>query len=123
MRTIKELGEPWDGAELTVVETKDLPKRPKVIVRIPDTSGVNTVMSCLRKQNPVLNTMDWLVMSRKIIGKEQTLALSIGPDSYKALARSKFKAFWGLGRIIFRTLEGVKKHPQTESSKSKSSSQ
>jgi hypothetical protein len=113
MRAIKELGEPWERAGLTVVDSKDLPKRPRVIVRIPDTSEVDTV----------LNTMDWLVMSRKIIGKEQTLALSIDPNSYKALARSKFKASWGLGRIIFRTLEGVKKHPQTESSTSKSSSQ
>ena len=58
MRTISGLGEWWEGAELTVVDSKDLPKRPRVLVRIPDTSEVTTVMTCLRIQNPELNTTD-----------------------------------------------------------------
>jgi hypothetical protein len=65
-------------------------------------------------------------MSRKVTGKEQTLAFSIDPDSHKALARSNFKDFWGLGRIIFRTLKEVKKvkkHTENDSSTSKSSQQ
>jgi hypothetical protein len=62
-------------------------------------------------------------MSRKVTEKEQTLAFSIDSDSHKALARSNFKAFWGLGRIIFRTLKEVKKHPETDSSTSKPSPQ
>jgi len=62
-------------------------------------------------------------MSRKVTEKEQTLALSIDPDAHKALVRSKFKAFWGLGRIIFRTLKEVKKHPEAEGSTSKPSPQ
>jgi hypothetical protein len=37
-RTISGLGELWEGVELTVVDSKDLPKRPRVLVRIPDTS-------------------------------------------------------------------------------------
>jgi hypothetical protein len=36
MRTVSELGELWEGAKLTVVDSKDLPKRPRVIVHIPD---------------------------------------------------------------------------------------
>jgi hypothetical protein len=71
-----------------VVDSKELPKRPKVLVRIPDTSEVNTVITRLRKQNPELNTSDLLVMSRKVTEKEQTLAFSIDPDSHKALAKS-----------------------------------
>ena len=35
-----------------MVDSKDLPKRPRVLVRIPDTSEVNTVMKRLKKQNP-----------------------------------------------------------------------
>jgi hypothetical protein len=62
-------------------------------------------------------------MSRKVTGKEQTLAFYVDPDSHKALARSNFKDFWGLGRIIFRTLKEVKKHPENESSTSKFSPQ
>jgi len=51
-RMVSGLGELWEGAELTVVDSKDLPKRPRVIVRIPDTSKVTTVMKCLKIQNP-----------------------------------------------------------------------
>jgi hypothetical protein len=124
MRTISGLGELWDGAGLTVVDSKDLSKRPRVLVRIPDTSEVNTVLTRLMKQNPELNTSDWSIMSRKVTGKEQTLALSIDPDSHKALTRSNFKAFWGMGRINFRKLKEVKevkKHPENETATSKSS--
>jgi hypothetical protein len=122
MRTISGLGELWEGAELTVVDSKDLPKRPRVLVHIPDTSEVNTVLTRLKKQNPKFNTSDWTVMSRKVIEKEQTLAFSIDPESHKALANSNFKAFWGMGRIIFQTLK-EEKHPKNEGSSSKSSSQ
>jgi hypothetical protein len=62
-------------------------------------------------------------MSFKVIEKEQTLASSIDPESHKALANSNFKAFWGFGRIIFRTLKEGKKHPKNEISSNKSSSQ
>jgi len=58
-----------DGAELTVVKSKDLPKRPRVLLRIPDISDVNTVQIRLRKQNPGLNTSDWSIMSPKVTEK------------------------------------------------------
>jgi hypothetical protein len=84
MRTVSGLGELWEGAELTVIDSTDLPKRPRVLVHIPDTSEVNTVLTRLKKQNSELNTSEWSIMSRKITGKEQTLAFSIDPDSHKA---------------------------------------
>jgi hypothetical protein len=43
--TISELGELWEGAELKVVDSKDLPKGPRVLVRVPDTSEVTTIMT------------------------------------------------------------------------------
>jgi hypothetical protein len=92
MRTVSGLGKLWEGAELTVIDSKELPKRPKVLVRIPNTSEVKTVITRLRKQNPELHTSDWLVMSRKVTEKEQT-AFSIDSDSHKALAKTNFKAF------------------------------
>jgi hypothetical protein len=33
---ISGLGEMWQGAELIVINSKDLPKRPRVLVRIPE---------------------------------------------------------------------------------------
>jgi hypothetical protein len=108
---------------MTEVDSKDLPKRPRVLVRIPDTSDVNTVLTSLRKRNPELHTSDWSVMSRNVTGKEQMLAFSIDPDSFKALTKSHFKAFWGLGRIIFRTLKETKKDSEAESTSNKSAPQ
>ena len=123
MRTVSGSGEMWEGTELTVIESKDLPRRPKVLVHIPDTCEVNTVLTRLRKQNPELSTSDWSVMSRKVTEKEHMLAFSIDPDSFKALARSNYKAFCGLGRINFWALKKAKKQPESESTRSKPSSQ
>ena len=114
MRTISGLGELWEGAELTIVHSKDLPKRPRVLVRIPDTSDVTTVMTRLRIQNPELNTTDWSVVSRKIIENS---------DSFKTLTRSNLKAFWGLGTVIFWTLKDETRKPEAESTASKPPSQ
>jgi hypothetical protein len=69
MRAISELGELWEGAELKAVDAKNLPKRPRVLVRDPDTSEVTTVMARLGIQNRELNTTEWSVMSRKITEK------------------------------------------------------
>jgi hypothetical protein len=123
MRSVGGLGGLWEGAELTVVDSKDLPKRPRVIMRIPGTIETTTVLTCLQIQNPELNTTDWSVMSRKVTGREQMLALSIDSNSFKALTKSNFKAFWGLGRITFRTLKEEKRKPENDSTASKSSSQ
>jgi hypothetical protein len=123
IRTVSGLGEVWEGAWLTAVDSKDLPKRPRVLVLIPDTSDFSTVLTRLRKQNPELHTPDWSVMSRKVTEKVEELAFSIDLDSLKALAKSQFKAFWGLGRIIFRTLKEAKKDPEAESTSSKSAPQ
>jgi hypothetical protein len=123
MRTISGLGELWEGAELTVVDSKDLPKRPRVLVHIPDTSEVTTVIKHLGIQNPELKTTDWSIMSSKVTEKEQTLTFSIDPDSFKALTCSNFKAFWGMGTVIFQTLKDEKKKPEAESTASKPPSQ
>jgi len=58
-------------------------------------------------------------MSRKVTEKEQALAFSIDPDSFIALTRSNFKAFWGLGRVIFWTLKDENRKPEAESTASK----
>jgi hypothetical protein len=51
------------------------------------------------------------------------LAFSTDPQSYKVLAKANFKAFWGLGRIVFRTPKDEKKKPKPESAACESSSQ
>jgi hypothetical protein len=58
-------------------------------------------------------------MSRKVTEKEQMLAFSIDPDSFKALTQSNIKAFRGLGRVIFQTLKDGKRKPEAQSTASK----
>jgi hypothetical protein len=123
MRTVERLGELREGMEFKVVDFRDLSKRPRVLVCIPGNMEVTKVLSCLRIQNPALNTADWAVMSHKVVGREQTLALSIDSGSFKALAGVNFKAFWGMGRVILRTLKDDKKNPSDESSADKPSPQ
>jgi hypothetical protein len=63
VRAASELGELWERVELIVIDSKHLPKRPRVIVRIPDVSEVNTVLARLRAQNRGLQMSDWVIMS------------------------------------------------------------
>jgi hypothetical protein len=107
---------------LNVVDAKDLSKRSRV-VGVPDTSEFTTVMTRIRIQNHELNTTEWSVMSRKVTEREQTLVHFIDPDSFKALARLKFKAFWGLGRIIFRNLKDENGEPKDGNTTCNSTSQ
>ena len=107
MQTISGLGELWKGTELTVVDSKDLPKRPRVLVRIPHTSEVNTIMTRHKKQNPELNTSHWSVMSQKVTEKEQTLAFSTD---------SLLKPWLNLTLRPSGDWE-AKKHPEAESTK------
>jgi hypothetical protein len=51
------------------------------------------------------------------------LAFSIDPGSFKALTHSNFKAFWGMGRAVFRTMKEEKTKPEAESTASKLPSQ
>jgi hypothetical protein len=71
--------------ELTVVDSRDLPQRLRVLVHIPNTLEVTIVVFRPRIQNSELNMGDWLIMSHKVTEKEQMLAFSIDPDSFKAL--------------------------------------
>jgi hypothetical protein len=120
MRAISGLRELWESAELTVVNSKDLPKRPRVLFRISDTSEVTTVVTRLGIKHPELNMTDWSVTSRQVTEKKQTLAFYIDRDSFKALTKSNFKAFWGSERVIFRTFKDVKKKPEAEIAAGKS---
>jgi len=106
MRTISGLGELWEGAELTVVDSKDLPKRPRVLVRIPDISEVNTVLTRLKKQNSELNMSARSIMSRTVNEKEKTLAFSMESDSHKALAPIKLQGLLGIRKNHLSDPEG-----------------
>jgi hypothetical protein len=74
MQTVESLGELWEGMELKVVEFRDLPKSTRVLVRVPGIMEATKVLTRLKIQNTGLNTADWAVMSRKVVGREQTLS-------------------------------------------------
>ncbi|KAJ8929166.1 hypothetical protein NQ314_018169 [Rhamnusium bicolor] len=75
----------WEGAVLTTVGASKLPKRPKVLVWIPEIGDEAIVRIRIRKQNPDLATGDWLLLSRKTDEMRQTLALSTDKKSLRFL--------------------------------------
>ncbi|KAJ8937310.1 hypothetical protein NQ314_011949 [Rhamnusium bicolor] len=96
--TIREIEGLEEGVALT--ETKDLPSRPKFLVWVSETVEESIVRDRLRKQNAGLRTEDWLLMSRKVEEKGQTLAYSMDDKSSKVLAEAGFKPYYCLGRVI-----------------------
>ncbi|KAJ8963819.1 hypothetical protein NQ314_005361 [Rhamnusium bicolor] len=104
--TVREIEGLEEGVALTVVETKDLPSRPKFLVWIPETVEESIVRDRLRKQTAGLRTEDWLLMSRrsKVEEKGQTLAYSMDDKSSKVLAEADFKPYYCLGRVIFKNI-------------------
>jgi hypothetical protein len=105
MRAVSELGELWEGVELTVIDSNDLPKRPRVLVRIPNGSEVTTVLTHLRAQNSGLDTTDWTIMSRKVNDREQKLAHSIDPDFFKTDS-FEFQGLLGIRKSFLSDPEG-----------------
>uniref|UniRef100_A0A146LAN8 DUF4780 domain-containing protein n=1 Tax=Lygus hesperus TaxID=30085 RepID=A0A146LAN8_LYGHE len=99
----------WEGARLMTVSSKDLPRRPKVLVWIPDARvTIDVVKARLSRQNAGLMTAEWHLMSRRRAANGQTFAFSIDQKSFDALTTLKFTAFWGLGRVTFQNLKGEK---------------
>lgn len=97
----RELGE----AMLTTVNIKDLPKRPKFLVWVPEPVEESVVRDRLKKQNAGLITETWRLMSRKVEEKAQTLAYSLDEKSAKVLEDLDFKPYYSLGRVTFKKLK------------------
>jgi Domain of unknown function (DUF4780) len=105
---VRALGQPWEGAELTTVDSKNLPRRPIVLAFVQDSAPEETVVRTrLGQQNKGLRTGDWLLKSRKVEKDGQTLTYSIDEASYRALEAANFKAYYGLGRVAFKVLRGL----------------
>ncbi len=94
----------WEGAELVVTSHADLPRRPKFTVYVPSTADVELVRSRLSKQNAGLRTTDWLVLSRKLQERGQTIAFSVDQRSARLLEGWGLKAYCGMDRVTFHPL-------------------
>lgn len=95
----------WEEEDLTVVQSKDLLRRPRVLVFFPDLSEVDRARILLQIQNQELKTKDWLLMSRKIEKEGQLIAFSIDVALYQVLERSQIRAYYRRGRVTFRVLK------------------
>ena len=105
---VANLGNLWEGADLTAVESKDLPKRPRVLIFIPgqeEEEGV--VRPRLERQNPGLRVGGWLLLSKKKEKEGTFWAFSIDEASFSALQKNQFRAFYKLGRVNVKVLKGL----------------
>ncbi|XP_023312080.1 uncharacterized protein LOC111692351 [Anoplophora glabripennis] len=97
---------PWEGARLSAVEPRDLPKFTKFIVWIPGhPDEPETIMRRLENQNGELRTGAWRLINRKVEEKGQTLVLSVDEMSVKVLQKEGFRPFLNFTRVLFRNLE------------------
>ncbi|VEN35377.1 unnamed protein product [Callosobruchus maculatus] len=99
--TVASMGSLWEGADLTVVESKDLPKRPRVLVFVPEKDlekqKEGPILARLGKQNPDLRVACWHLLSKKEqAGKGVTLSFSIDEN-----VTSNCRFLGRAGQLIF----------------------
>lgn len=107
-KAVVHLGAPWEGADLTVVKSKDLPKRPRVLVFIPgqEEDWGEKVKPRLEKQNPGLRVDSWIKLSKKTEKEGTIWAFSIDEASFGTLEGNQYRAYYKLGRLTFRVIKG-----------------
>lgn len=108
--TVPTLRDLWEGADLTVVESNSLPRRPRVLVLLPTVEGVSTeeaARQLLGRQNPDLRVGCWLLLNKKEGEGGVRLAYSIDEASFRTLRDNRFRAYFGLGSVVFRVLRGL----------------
>lgn len=105
---VSSLGSLWEGAELTVVNFKDLPVRHRVLVFVPGSVREEPAefRRRLQIQNPDLRTQEWTLLSRNTEREGgQLLAFSVDEVSFRSLERTNFRAYYRLGRVLFTYLK------------------
>lgn len=106
-KSVESMGKLWEELDLTVVEAKDLPKRPKALVWIPGTPEEGDVRTRLERQNPGLKTKDWHKLSNKTEKDGTILAFSMDGASYRILEQARFKAYYGLRTVTFKPIQST----------------
>lgn len=98
--TAKDL-KPWDDAQLTAVEEKDLPKSSIINAFFPNSKEDKNevILKLIKGQNSGLNTSEWRVLKRKDEGSGALLTLSIDFPSFEILKKSDFKIDFKFGQI------------------------
>ncbi|VEN40509.1 unnamed protein product [Callosobruchus maculatus] len=93
--------------DLTIVESKDLSKMPRVSVFIPEPEAENQeevrIITLLGKQNPDLKVAWWhFLHSEKQEGKGVTMLFCIDEVSFTNLLNNQRRAFYRFGRVVFK---------------------
>ncbi|XP_054745725.1 uncharacterized protein LOC129250109 [Anastrepha obliqua] len=110
--TIARIGEVYPGAQLVMVDKKDIPSRPRARVWVPksfDPENLQIISAC----NPGLPTAGWkfvkafdnTVTVDGVVTKRATtqLMLLLTNDSLKPLAKSEGIINYGFGEVRIRT--------------------
>lgn len=110
---------PWEGADLIAGEAKDILKRTKLLLFVPDRhkeEETETILRRIDNQNACLNARkSWKVVNRNKEGKSQTIILSVPEEDAEVLKSRKFKIFLGFTQATLRDLG----KPRNEGSSSK----
>lgn len=100
----------WEGAKLSVIDAKEVPKPVRTMVWIPGpATKPDTVLHRLAIQNPGLITKNWRVVNEKQDPKGQQLIILMEEKSWKRIQEKLHgKPYLNFSRVQFKVL-GVRK--------------
>ena len=104
LETTAPLLKPWEGAQLRVVHTKDLPKALKFIGYFQDSADTTNdkIIRLLQNQNDGFSTHTWRVCHRNITGKTVELMLEIDQESANLISAQSFLLNYKFGKARMR---------------------
>lgn len=112
---------PWEGANLRVLPSKDVAPRVRASVWIPrellDADDPTRTLRCLKTQNEGIDADDWKVFNIKNEPKGSILVVGMDENSLKVLTKKGFKLYLGLTMLTFRVLDPKPKNAAGPSNK------
>lgn len=105
---VAKVGAVYPGANLEVVDWKDIPVRPRARAWVPVTpSSPESILKMLQLMNPALPTSDWRVLRvEDPDGPSRQVVLSLNRDSIELLERRQGRVFYGLDEVTLKVYRG-----------------
>lgn len=99
---------PWEGAQLRVYHTKDLPKARRYVGYFADSANSpdEKILRSLQNQNDHLSTKGWRVCNRKLVKSSVELVLEVDEESAKIIERGNHELHYGFGKARIRKVSG-----------------
>lgn len=101
----------WSGANLVLIEFKDIPKPHKFNVVFRNINkNPKEIFSLLEKQNKGISTKSWTVLSNVKRENGTHMTIGVGQDSFDVLRERSNSLFCGMGKANFTVVKSCKEN-------------